>query len=120
MMIDKVLRKSLKSSCLRGHRRSQARSERDPNPLNRIGQTSPDPMTSLFDQSILTAAAERLVEAARRAGADAADAIAVREVTIAGKLPDMFRTLTPANDLAFRQGINAPTVMVEETTVAGV
>ena len=35
-------------------------------------------MTSLFDQSILADAAERLVAAARRAGADAADAVAVR------------------------------------------
>src|SRR5580692_452702 len=35
-------------------------------------------MTSLFDQSALTSTAERLVEAARRAGADAADAVAVR------------------------------------------
>jgi PmbA protein len=45
---------------------------------------------------------------------------AVSEVTIAGHLSDMFRTLVPANDLAFRQGINAPTVLVEEMTVAGV
>ena len=35
-------------------------------------------MNSLFDQSALAAIAERLVEAARRAGADAADAVAVR------------------------------------------
>ncbi len=33
----------------------------------------------------------------------------VSEVTIAGHLSDMFRTLTPANDLAFRYGTNAPT-----------
>jgi PmbA protein len=45
---------------------------------------------------------------------------AVSEVTIAGHLSDMFRTLVPANDLVFRQGINAPTVLVEEMTVAGV
>jgi PmbA protein len=45
---------------------------------------------------------------------------AVSEVTIAGHLSDIFRTLVPANDLAFRQGINAPTVLVEEMTVAGV
>src|ERR1700730_16936511 len=35
-------------------------------------------MTSLFDQTSLSATAERLVAAARRAGADAADALAVR------------------------------------------
>jgi PmbA protein len=39
-------------------------------------------MTSLLDQSILTDLAERLVEAARRAGADAADAVAVRGVSL--------------------------------------
>jgi PmbA protein len=43
----------------------------------------------------------------------------VAEVTIAGKLPEMFRTLTPANDLVFRYGTNSPTVRVEGLTVAG-
>ena len=33
----------------------------------------------------------------------------VSEVTIAGHLLDIFRTLTPANDLEFRYGTNAPT-----------
>ncbi|HWM46539.1 MAG TPA: TldD/PmbA family protein [Xanthobacteraceae bacterium] len=44
----------------------------------------------------------------------------VSEVTIAGRLPDMFRALTPANDLTFRYGTNAPTVRIEGMTVAGV
>jgi len=39
-------------------------------------------MTSLLDQSALSDLAERLVAAARRAGADAADAVAVRSVSI--------------------------------------
>jgi PmbA protein len=43
----------------------------------------------------------------------------VSEVTIAGNLIDMFKTLTPANDLEFRFGTNAPTVRVEGLTVAG-
>jgi PmbA protein len=43
----------------------------------------------------------------------------VSEVTIAGHLFDVFRTLTPANDLEFRYGTNAPTVRVEGLTVAG-
>ena len=43
----------------------------------------------------------------------------VSEVTIAGHLLDMFRTLTPANDLAFRYSTNAPTLRVEGLTVAG-
>src|SRR6516164_11732961 len=40
-------------------------------------------MSSLLDPSALTDLAERLVGAARRAGADAADAIAVRSVSLA-------------------------------------
>ena len=44
---------------------------------------------------------------------------AVSEVTIAGHLLDMFRTLTPANDLEFRYGTNAPTLRLEGLTVAG-
>ena len=43
----------------------------------------------------------------------------VSEVTIAGHLNDIFRSLTPANDLEFRYGTNAPTVRVEGLTVAG-
>lgn len=38
-------------------------------------------MTSLFDQTALVDLAERLVSAARRAGADAADAVAVRSMS---------------------------------------
>ena len=43
----------------------------------------------------------------------------VSEITIAGHLLEMFRTLTPANDLEFRYGTNAPTVRVEGLTIAG-
>jgi PmbA protein len=43
----------------------------------------------------------------------------VSEVTIAGHLYDMFRTLTPANDLVFRYGVDAPTLRVEGLTIAG-
>jgi PmbA protein len=43
----------------------------------------------------------------------------VSEVTIAGHLLDIFRRLTPANDLEFRYGTNAPTVRLEGLTVAG-
>jgi PmbA protein len=43
----------------------------------------------------------------------------VSEVTIAGNLVDVFAALTPANDLEFRYGINAPTVRLEGLTVAG-
>ncbi len=43
----------------------------------------------------------------------------VSEVTIAGHLFEIFASLTPANDLVFRYGTNAPTVRVEGMTVAG-
>jgi PmbA protein len=43
----------------------------------------------------------------------------VSEVTIAGNLVDMFRALTPASDLEFRYGTNAPTLRLEGLTVAG-
>lgn len=43
----------------------------------------------------------------------------VAEFTIAGNLRDMFRALTPANDLQFRYGVNVPTLRVDGMTVAG-
>jgi PmbA protein len=43
----------------------------------------------------------------------------VSEVTIAGHLLEMYGSLTPADDLEFRYGTNAPTVRIEGLTVAG-
>ena len=43
----------------------------------------------------------------------------VSEVTIAGNLQDMFMQMTPADDLVFRYGTNAPTVRIDGMTVAG-
>ena len=43
----------------------------------------------------------------------------VSEVTIAGNLKDMYLHLTPADDLVFRYGTNAPTCRIEGMTVAG-
>jgi PmbA protein len=42
----------------------------------------------------------------------------VSEITIASNLKDMFATLEPASDLRFRRGIDSPTVLVPEMTVA--
>jgi PmbA protein len=44
----------------------------------------------------------------------------VSEVTIAGHMSDIFRNATPANDLHFRYGTNAPTLRLEGLTIAGV
>jgi PmbA protein len=43
----------------------------------------------------------------------------VSEVTIAGHLLDIFKSLMPANDLAFRYGVNAPTLRIEGLTLGG-
>jgi PmbA protein len=43
----------------------------------------------------------------------------VSEVTIAGNLNAMFAQLTPANDLIFKYGTNAPTLRIEGLTIAG-
>jgi PmbA protein len=43
----------------------------------------------------------------------------VAEITIAGRLQDIFLNLTPADDLRFRRGTDAPTVRVEGLTMAG-
>ncbi len=43
----------------------------------------------------------------------------VSEVTVAGNLKDMFLNLTPANDLVFRYGMDAPTLRIDGMTVAG-
>jgi PmbA protein len=43
---------------------------------------------------------------------------AVAEITIAGNLKQMFATLEPGSDLELRRGIDAPTLLVPEMTVA--
>jgi len=43
----------------------------------------------------------------------------VAEITIAGNLIDMFKTLVPANDLELRRAMNAPTLRIEGMTIAG-
>lgn len=43
----------------------------------------------------------------------------VSEVTLAGKLADMFRNLTPANDLVYRGSVNAPSCRFEGMTLGG-
>ena len=50
---------------------------------------------------------------------DGALAEPVSEFTIAGNLKDMLLHLTPADDLQFRRGMDAPTVRVEGLTLAG-
>lgn len=43
----------------------------------------------------------------------------VSEITIAGNLKEMFKTMLPASDLEFRGSVNAPSLLVEGMTVGG-
>jgi PmbA protein len=43
----------------------------------------------------------------------------VSEMTIAGNLKDMWMSLTPANDLELKFGVDAPTLRVDGMMVAG-
>ncbi len=50
---------------------------------------------------------------------DGALAEPVAEVTIAGTLREMFRSMAPADNLRFRRGIDSPTVRIDGMTMAG-
>jgi len=43
----------------------------------------------------------------------------VHEITVAGNLKDMFKRITPANDLELRYGVDAPTLRIDGLTLAG-
>lgn len=43
----------------------------------------------------------------------------VSEVTIAGDLPGMFKRLVPASDLEFRGSRDAPSILIEDMSIAG-
>jgi len=43
----------------------------------------------------------------------------VHEITIAGNLKEMFKRLTPADDLDMRYGVDAPTVRIDGMSLAG-
>jgi PmbA protein len=50
---------------------------------------------------------------------DGALAEPVAEITIAGNLKEMFLHLTPANDLRFVRGTDAPTIRIDGMIMAG-
>jgi PmbA protein len=43
----------------------------------------------------------------------------VSGITIAGNIMSIFEKITPADDLEFKSSVNAPTVLIEEMTIAG-
>jgi PmbA protein len=76
----------------------------------------------LFDQTALSALAERLVEAARRAGADAADAVAVRGISQGvevrdGRVEESERS--EGNDVGLRVLVGRRQAVVSTNDVSG-
>src|SRR3989440_9860792 len=79
-------------------------------------------MTSLFDQTALSDLAERLVEAARRAGADAADAVAVRSMSLSveireGAVEESQRS--ESDDIGLRVLVGRRQALVSTNDIAG-
>ena len=44
----------------------------------------------------------------------------VSEITIAGNLENIFKSLVPADDLEFNFGVNSPSLFVQNLTVGGI
>ncbi|ESR24950.1 TldE protein, part of TldE/TldD proteolytic complex [Lutibaculum baratangense AMV1] len=81
-------------------------------------------MSDLFDQSALASRAEALVEAARKAGADAADALATRSVSLGtqvrhGDLEEMERSETDVLGLRVLVGQRQATVSTRDPEGTG-
>ena len=79
-------------------------------------------MSSLLDQTALSKLAERLVEAARRAGADAADAVAVRSMSLGvgvreGAVDQSERS--ESDDVGLRVFVGRRTAVVSTNDIAG-
>ncbi|MGH6767494.1 MAG: TldD/PmbA family protein [Xanthobacteraceae bacterium] len=79
-------------------------------------------MSSLFDQSALTDLAERLVAAARRAGADSADAVAVRSMSVGvevreGAVEESERA--ESDDVGLRVFVGRKQAVVSTNDIAG-
>ena len=79
-------------------------------------------MTSLLDQSTLTDLAESLVAAARKAGADAADAVAVRSVSAGVEVRDGAveeSERSESDDLGLRVFVGRKQAVVSTNDIAG-
>jgi PmbA protein len=116
-----------------GHAQRSASSTPSPGPTNlhlEPGKLGPDALIADIDEGFyvtdLIGSGANLVTGDYSRGAagfwieKGQRSYPVSEVTIAGHLLDMFRSLSPANDLKFRYGTNAPTIRVEGLTIAGV
>jgi PmbA protein len=79
-------------------------------------------VSSLLDQSALTALAERLVKAARAAGADSADALAMRSVSLSVELRDGAveeSERAEGNDMGLRVFVGSRQAVVSTNDTAG-
>lgn len=76
-------------------------------------------VTGLFGQGVNMVTGDYSRGASGFRIVDGAFAGAVSEITIAGNLADIFRALTPANDLEFLYATNVPTLRIDGMTVAG-
>ena len=76
-------------------------------------------VTGLFGQGVNTVTGDysRGATGFRIRAGELAEPVA--EITIAGNLADMFRSLTPANDLEMYRAVNVPTLRIDGMTVAG-
>lgn len=76
-------------------------------------------VTDLFGQGVNLVTGDYSRGAAGFRIVNGAIAGPVAELTIAGTLPEMFRGLSAANDLAFTRTVNVPTLRIDGMTVAG-
>src|SRR5262249_12367274 len=91
-------------------------------PAPHLNRPRKAPMDSLFDQSSLTALADRLVQAAKKAGADAADAVAMRSVSLGvqvreGEAEESERA--EGNDMGLRVLVGRRQAVVSTNDIAG-
>lgn len=76
-------------------------------------------VTEMFGPSLNSNTGDYSVGVAGFKIENGARAFPVSEITIAGNLRDMYKTMIPANDLIFDGAIVAPTVLTQGLTIAG-
>lgn len=76
-------------------------------------------ITEMFGPSINSNTGDYSVGVAGFAIENGERAGPVSEITVAGNLKDMYKNMTPANNLEFKQPISAPSLLIQEMVVAG-
>lgn len=75
-------------------------------------------VTDMFGPSLNANTGDYSVGVSGYAIVDGEQAYPVSEVTVAGNLKDMFKSIVPANDLKFDQSMCSPSLLIEEMVVA--